>query len=114
MEFGDFNGLEVLSLDSEQGVIKYLNLGQTQEIRRTFFKGNTYYIVAAADDSVTNIDINLFDDKMNLLTEDNYEKPDATIEFVPEWTGLYHIKVILRSGNEDGANIGWLSLYSEN
>lgn len=112
-DFGDFNGLNLLPLDSEKGVINLLQVGDVQSIKRTMFPGNTYYLLAAGDDSAVNIDIKLYDDKMNLITEDSSIKPYAQLEFTPDWAGLYHLEVILESGSDDGSHVGWLILFSE-
>lgn len=114
-EFGDFNGLKIIALDSDTGTISYMLEGKQKETFRTFFSGNTYHIVAAGDDNTVDVDIQIYDDKMNLIIEDNDDRPDAKVEFVPDWTGPYYIRVILDKCSEDiqGTNVGWMILYSE-
>ena len=97
--------------DDETAVISFVNGVAT--IVTPIADGD--YVVAAGDDNAIDVDVLIYDSKMNLIHSDKRDSPDSDVEFVPEWTGLFYIVLKLDKCKESaiGADVGILTLYSE-
>lgn len=88
----------------------YMNPGYFNQVDRTFYSGNTYLLVAAGDDGVSDVDIKVYDEDWNLIDSDEDNSSLAVAKFSPRWDGLFHVKVIYYSGHTNSA-VGFFVSY---
>lgn len=57
--------------------------------------GNVYAIVAFCDQNCDNINLELYDEKNNLIDSDTETDAKPIVQVAPEWTGQFLIKVTM-------------------
>lgn len=83
------------------------NPGYYKCIDRTFFRGNSYALVATGDSRVVDVDVRVYDENMNLIASDTDNSAVAVVQFSPRWTGLFHV----RTTYYRGAPVGSLGFF---
>jgi len=100
---------EGFSIDKNRSVQGVLNKGAIFDYMLVLYGDSEYVIVAAGDETTKNIDIEVYDEDEKLIKKDKSHKATAMIKFVPEWTGAFYVKVIMRDCT--GAKANYISLY---
>ncbi len=75
------------------GVLLYPK--KTYAMNRRFEKGVEYAIVAGGDEDASDVDVEILDERGNVVAKDDREDRMAVIEWTPETTGTYVIRVKL-------------------
>lgn len=70
--------------------------GKTRNYLVTLYKGNEYQIATCGDESVTKLDVLLYDTEGNVVTRAKEVNREPKIEFTPDDTGTYYIVLYLR------------------
>jgi hypothetical protein len=63
----------------------------------TLRSGVEYTFVGACDRDCSDLDLQLFDENGNLIDEDLLRDDVPVVSVTPEWTGRFHVKVIMAS-----------------
>lgn len=61
----------------------------------TLRSGVEYTFVGACDRDCSDLDLQLFDENGNLIDEDLLADDVPVVTVVPDWTGRFHVKVIM-------------------
>jgi hypothetical protein len=77
--------------------------GYYYQVDRTFYRGNTYALVAAGDSRVRDADIKVYDENWNLIDSDTDASAVAVVQFTPKWTGAFHVRTIYYRGDLVGS-----------
>ena len=80
-----------------------LTPGYYYQVDRTFYRNNDYLLVAAGDDRVTDVDIKVYDENMNLIASDTDATALAVVRFTPKWSGTFHVRTIYYRGQVVGS-----------
>ncbi|MEZ4317836.1 MAG: hypothetical protein R3F61_10040 [Myxococcota bacterium] len=83
-----------------------LETGKTRNYLVTLYAGNEYRVQSCGDDSVTNLDVLLYDTEGNLLSRDDTESREPMFSFTPKTTATYYVVVYLRELKEKRADAG--------
>ncbi|MDM7860452.1 hypothetical protein QTP81_07575 [Alteromonas sp. ASW11-36] len=75
-----------------------LSQGQKYTYSTTLYEGNKYYIFAAGDYSVDDLDIILYDEDWNEIDKDTQTDALPIVEVTPRWTGTFYVRVKMYSG----------------
>lgn len=75
-----------------------LSNGESYRYSTTLYKGNTYYIFAAGDYDVKDLDIILYDENGNKIDEDKQTDALPIVEVTPRWSGEFVVKVHMYQG----------------
>ena len=62
------------------------------------YEGNTYYVFAAGDYSVDDLDIILYDENWNEIDKDTQTDALPIVEVSPRWSGTFYVRVKMYSG----------------
>ncbi|AGW12107.1 hypothetical protein [Megalodesulfovibrio gigas] len=73
--------------------------------------GVEYYFYAAGDPDLHAIDLRLYDEQWQLVTADTRQGNTATLQYLIEWSGAYHLKVTVMDCNDYGAEWFLVSGY---
>lgn len=87
-----------------------MNPGYYNQVERTFYAGNSYVLVAAGDQRVSDVDIKVYDENWNLIESDTDESSVAVVTFRPKWSGLFHVRTIYYAGQRVGS-VGFFVAY---
>lgn len=83
-----------------------LEVGKTRNYLVTLYAGNEYRVESCGDDSVTNLDVLLYDTEGNLLVRDDTDDRQPKLAFTPDKTQTYYVVVYLRDVKEKQADAG--------
>lgn len=75
-----------------------LSEGQNYTYSTTLYEGNTYYVFAAGDYSVDDLDIILYDENWNEIDKDTQTDALPIVEVSPRWSGTFYVRVKMYSG----------------
>lgn len=75
-----------------------LSEGRTYTYSTTLYQGNQYYIFAAGDYSVNDLDITLYDENWNEIDKDTKTDALPVVVVSPRWSGTFHVRVKMYSG----------------
>jgi hypothetical protein len=81
-----------------------LRRGQSTTVRTTLHSGNEYYLVAGGCEDAYDVDIAVFDENGNLISQDEDEESVAVARVMPKWTGTFFVKVTMYNSTADGAH----------
>lgn len=87
--------------------------GKTRNYLVTLYAGNEYQLQACGDDTVSNLDVLLYDTEGNLLSRDDVEDRQPAFNYTPKTTNTYYVVVYLRSlkGGGDDAGVAMAVTY---
>ncbi|MCB9674255.1 MAG: hypothetical protein H6737_04010 [Alphaproteobacteria bacterium] len=87
--------------------------GKTRNYLVTLYAGNEYRIQACGDESVTNLDVLLYDTEGNLLSRDEATDREPMFSYTPSSTATYYVVLYLRELKErkDGAGVAMAVTY---
>ena len=83
-----------------------LQPGKTRNYLVTLYAGNEYQIQTCGDDSVTNLDVLLYDTEGKILVRDTTTDRQPSFTFKPETTSTFYVVVYLRGVKEKSADAG--------
>jgi len=83
-----------------------LETGKTRNYLVTLYAGNQYRMLACGDDSVTNLDVLLYDTEGNMLSRDDSEGREPNFAYTPETTATYYVVVYLRGLKDQKSDAG--------
>ena len=83
-----------------------LQAGKTRNYLVTLYAGNEYKIETCGDESVTNLDVLLYDTEGNVLTRDETDDRQPSFTYKPETTSTYYVVLYLRGTKEKSAEAG--------
>lgn len=86
-----------------------LNRGRATTFARTLYRGTEYALVTGGCESANDIDLYVYDRNGNLIYSDNDSSKTAVVNFRPNYTGTYYIKVKMYSASSDGVH--WCLVY---
>ena len=72
-----------------------LDKGESTVFTRTFYQDNGYVLVITGDTKARDIDLFVFDDGGNLISQDSKSSPTSVTTFKAEYTGKYFVKVVM-------------------
>ncbi len=75
-----------------------LNEGSYYVVTTTLFAGNKYLIVGAGDNTVEDLDIQVYDENENIVAQDQKSDALPVVEVTPRWNGTFYIVVKMYSG----------------
>ena len=75
-----------------------LNKGETYTYSTTLYEGNDYYIFAAGDYNVDDLDITLYDENWNEIDKDTQTDALPIVEVTPKWSGKFYVEVKMYAG----------------
>ena len=88
-----------------------LHKGQSFYYSTQLSAGVEYYFYAAGDPDLHAIDLRLYDEQWQLVTADTRQDKTATLQYLIEWSGTYHLKVTVMDCNDYGAEWFLVSGY---
>jgi hypothetical protein len=89
-----------------------MNPGYYNQVDRTFYRGNTYALVAGGDSRVRDVDIKVYDENWRLIASDEDSSAIAVVQFTPRWTGPFHVRTIYYRGEIVGS-VGFFIGYRQ-
>lgn len=80
---------------------RVVNLGQGQGyvLSTTLFRNNSYKLIGVGDDSVRDLDLELYDQNWNLISRDTSTDNVPITQVVPRWTGTFYYKIVMYRGH---------------
>ena len=78
---------------------EYLNNGETKTYKAYLYSGNEYVIIGAGDDTVSDLDVQVYDRSWNLQVSDNDNESVSIVRFYPPHSGTYLIRTKMYSGH---------------
>lgn len=106
--WAESKGITVNYKDSKWG---FLGEGESFTVKTTCYNSVAYAILAAGGSEAQDVDIQVFDENGNLVSEDGDDKNVAIATFAPRWTGTYYFKVKLYSSSAGGDFVGYVRAY---
>lgn len=76
----------------------YLSEGGSYMLNTTLYRGYDYVIIGAGDDSVEDLDLEIYDENWNLANRDRKTDNLPVVKVSPKWTGRFHIRVKMYEG----------------
>lgn len=67
--------------------------GQVMQYTVTLYKRVTYVLFAAGDDSISDLDVYLYDENNNLIDRDTSSDNIPIVSVTPKWTGSFRLLV---------------------
>jgi len=82
-----------------------LSQGQFMRYPVTLYGGERYALFAAGDDSISDLDIHLYDEDGDLVAKDDSLDNVPIVIVTPRWTGRYYLDVVNYRGDR-----GWFCM----
>lgn len=83
-----------------------LQPGKTRNYLVTLYAGNEYRIETCGDDSVTNLDVLLYDTEGNILVRDKTDDRQPSFTYTPKETSTFYVVTYLRGVKEKRTEAG--------
>lgn len=80
----------------------YLSMGESQSLKAHFEKGVTYVVMAAGDDDIVDLDLELLSTSGEALLKDTDVDPAPYLEFTPNFSGQMSLKITNYTSINDG------------
>lgn len=74
-----------------------LNAGQVQNVPVTLNVGGDYRIVGVCDDDCGDLDLILYDQNNNIVSQDSAADATPVVIATPQWTGLFTVQVVMHN-----------------
>ena len=78
---------------------QYLDSGEYKTYTSYLYSGNEYVVLGAGDNTVRDLDVQIYDNNWNLITSDSDTSNVSTVQFYPPHTGTYIIRTKMYSGH---------------
>ena len=78
---------------------QYLDSGEYKTYSSYLYSGNDYVIIGAGDNSVRDLDVQVYDRNWNLIISDTDSSDVSTVRFTPPHSGTYIIRTKMYSGH---------------
>ena len=78
---------------------EYLNQSEFKTYSVYLYSGNQYAILGAGDNSVRDLDVQIYNKDWTLIASDNSNSNVSIVKFYPPRTGRYLIRTQMYSGN---------------
>ncbi len=88
-----------------------LSKGKSFYVTTQLSAGVEYYFYAAGDPDLKAIDLRLYDEQWQLVTADTRHQDIASLQYVMDWSGAYHLKITMVDCNDYGAEWFLISGY---
>jgi len=76
-----------------------LKQGKYKTFKLLLYKGNTYIIIGTGDNSVKDIDVQVYDKDWNIVKEDySASGPLYAVQIKPQQTGVYYVRTSMYLG----------------
>jgi hypothetical protein len=106
------DGLEFV-LPEQAGEIFYLKRQHYIQLEGTLSSGNAYIFLTADGKEATSLGIEIYDENMNLVSQNVEGSPYASGGVQPEWTGTFYIRImLLETTGVPAAHVGYIMLYT--
>lgn len=76
-----------------------LNGGQGYVLSTTLFRRNAYKLIGVGDDTVRDLDLELYDENWHLISRDTSTDNVPIVHVTPRWTGTFYYKIVAYSGH---------------
>lgn len=73
--------------------------GQSYVLNTTFFRANNYKLIGVGDDTVRDLDLELYDENWHLVSKDTSADNVPIVHVTPRWTGTFYYKVVMYRGH---------------
>ncbi len=78
---------------------EYLSTNGYRTYTSYLYSSNKYVVVGAGDNSVRDLDVQIYDRNWNLIASDNDSSSVSVAEFYPPHSGTYYIRTKMYSGS---------------
>jgi hypothetical protein len=81
-----------------------LQSGKSEYMSVHLFQGNRYVFIAGGPDAGSNIDLLIYDENLSLVAQDNRDGNTTFIQYTPNASGIYKIKISMQRASGRGAD----------
>ena len=102
--FETYKGEGIL-LDLDRSSLSIFNKGDVKYHEVYLYKGSVYYIIGFGDETVSDIDMAVFDEKNNLVSAASKSEGIPMVKVNPSWSGKYKVVMRLTKSSDPDAYI---------
>ena len=107
------DGLDFV-LPDEPGEIFYLKRQHYIQLEGNLYNGNAYIFLAADGKQATSVGIEIYDENMDLVSQDVEGNAYAAAGVQPSWTGTFYIRImLLETTGVPAVHVGYIMLYAQ-